>query len=266
MSSTVTSADGTTIAYTKVGSGPPLILVDGAMCYRDFGPAGGLAKGLAASFTVYYYDRRGRGESGDTEPYAVERETEDLEAMIAAAGGEVVLYGCSSGAALALDAAKRPGSGVTKLALYELPAVTDDTGTPWPPDLLSRTEQLVAAGRRGDVVKLFMKTVGAPSAVIALMRLSPVWKKLKAVAHTIPYDYRVLGDTCYGKPFPAGRWAAVTQPALVMDGGKSPEYMRNSQRRLAEVLPNAQHRTLPGQTHMVKAAAQVPVLTEYFSS
>ncbi|WP_116947604.1 alpha/beta fold hydrolase [Jiangella endophytica] len=265
MSSTVTSADGTAIAYTKVGSGPPLILVDGAMCYRDFGPMADLADGLAARFTVYLYDRRGRGESGDTAPYAVDREAEDLEALIAAAGGEVFMYGCSSGAALALETAKRPGSGVTRLALYELPAITDDTGKPWPADLVSRTDELVAADRRSDVVKLFMKTVGTPSIVVAIMRRTKAWKKLMAVAHTIPYDYRVLGDTGYGKPFPADRWSAVTQPALVMDGGKSPEYMRGSQRRLAEVLPNAQHRTLPGQTHMVKAAAQVPVLAEYFS-
>lgn len=264
--STLTSADGTTIAYTKVGSGPALILVDGAMCYRDFGPMADLADGLAATFTVYFYDRRGRGESTDTVPYAVEREAEDLEALIAEAGGDVLMYGCSSGAALALEAAKRPGSGVRKLALYELPAITDDTATPWPADLLERTDELVAADRRSDVVKLFMKTVGTPSFVIAIMRRTKVWKKLMAVAHTIPYDYRVLGDTGYGKPFPADRWSAVTQPTLVMDGGKSPEYMRNSQRRMAEVLPNAEHRTLPGQTHMVKAAVQVPVLAEYFSS
>ncbi|TDD65349.1 alpha/beta hydrolase [Jiangella aurantiaca] len=266
MSSTVTSADGTTIAYTKVGSGPPLILVDGALCYRDFGPMADVAKGLAPTFTVYYYDRRGRGESGDTAPYAVEREADDLEALIAAAGGEVFMYGVSSGVALALEAAKRPGAGIRKLALYELPAVTDNTAAHWPSDLLERTEQLIAADRRSDAVKLFMKTVGTPSFVVAIMRLTPVWKKLKAVAHTIPYDYRVLGDAGYGKPFPADQWSSVTQPTLVMDGGKSPEYMRNSQRRLAEVLPNAQHRTLPGQTHMVKAAVQVPVLTEYFSS
>ncbi|SEF15780.1 alpha/beta fold hydrolase [Jiangella alba] len=264
--STVTSADGTVIAYTKAGSGPPLILVDGALCYRDFGPMSGLADGLASTFTVYTYDRRGRGESGDTAPYAVERETEDLEALIAAAGGDVFVYGVSSGAALTLETAKRPGSGIAKLALYELPAITDDTAKPWPPDLLARTDALVAAGRRGDVVKLFMKTVGVPAAGIAVMRLTPVWKKLKAVAHTIPNDFRVLGDTGYGKPFPADRWSAVTQPALVMDGGKSPEYMRGSQRRLAEVLPNARHRTLPGQTHMVKAAVHAPVLVEYFSS
>ncbi|SDU38317.1 alpha/beta fold hydrolase [Jiangella alkaliphila] len=265
MTSTVTSADGTTIAYTKVGSGPPLVLVDGAMCYRDSGPMADLAKGLAAAFTVYYYDRRGRGESTDTAPYAVEREAEDLEALITAAGGDVFVYGCSSGVALALETAKRPGSGIRKLALYELPAVTDDTGKHWEPDLLAHTDELIAADRRGDTVKLFMKTVGVPGFVVAIMRYTKVWKTLTGVAHTIPYDFRVLGDTGYGKPFPADRWSAVTQPALVMDGGKSPEYMRNSQRRLAEVLPNARYRTLPGQTHMVKAAAQVPVLTEYFS-
>ncbi|WP_026877810.1 alpha/beta fold hydrolase [Jiangella gansuensis] len=260
---TVTSADGTTIAYSRVGSGPPLVLVDGALCYRDFGPMKQLAEALAGSFTVYYYDRRGRGESGDTAPYAVEREVEDLEALIAAAGSEVVVYGCSSGAALALETAKRPDSGVTRLALYELPAITDDTHAPWPPDLLERTDQLVAADRRGDTLQLFMKTVGTPGFVVAIMKLTPVWRKLKAVAHTIPNDFRVLGDTGTGKPLPTDRWASVTMPTLVMDGGKSPAYMRNSQRQLADVLPNAEHRTLPGQTHMVKAGVQAPVITEF---
>ncbi|TDD99077.1 alpha/beta fold hydrolase [Jiangella asiatica] len=263
---TVTSADGTTIAYSRVGSGPPLILVDGAMCYRAFGPAAKLADALAGSFTVYFYDRRGRGESGDTKAYAVEREVEDLEALISAAGGEVVVYGCSSGAALALEAAKRPDSRIRKLALYELPAVTDSTHQPWPVDLLERTDQLIAADRRSDAVQLFMKTVGAPGFMVAIMKLTPVWKKLKAVAPTIPNDLRVLGGTGAGKPLPADRWTSVTVPTLVMDGGKSPDYMRNSQRQLAEVLPNAEHRTLPGQTHMVKADAHAPVITEFLGT
>lgn len=263
---TVTSADGTTIAYEVTGDGPPLVLVDGALCHRGFGPMRQLSTALAPHFTVYIYDRRGRGESGDTAPYDVEREVEDLDALIAAAGGSVCLYGVSSGAALALEVANRPDSGVTRLGLYEAPFIVDDTHPPRPDDLVERTEGLIAEDRRGDAVKLFMKTVGVPAVGIAMMRLMPVWKRLKSVAHTISYDFRALGDTGSGKPLPTDRWTAVTMPTLVMNGGKSPAYMRNGMSSLAEVLPNAVHRTLPGQTHMVKAKAQTPALREFFGA
>jgi pimeloyl-ACP methyl ester carboxylesterase len=263
--STVVSNDGTTIAYEKSGAGPPVILVDGALCYRDSGPMRPLAKLLAEHFTVYTYDRRGRGESGDTQPYAVEREIEDIEALVKEAGGSAYLYGTSSGAMLALETAARVG-GIRKLATYEAPMIVDDTHPPRPDDYLETMDGLVAAGRRGDTVKMFMKTVGMPGFLVALFPLMPAWKKLKAIAHTLPYDFRVLGDTASGKPLPTDRWAAATLPTLCMDGGKSPAYMRNAQRHLAEVLPNAQHRTLDGQTHLLKADAVAPVLVEYFTN
>jgi pimeloyl-ACP methyl ester carboxylesterase len=261
---TVTSSDGTTIAYDKIGSGPALILVDGALCYRAFGPMSDLAKLLAPHFTVYTYDRRGRGESGDTRPYSVQREVDDIEALVKEAGGSAYLYGISSGAALAVTAAASLSS-VTKLATYEAPFIVDDTATPRSEDYTQEMEQLIAEGRNGDAVKKFMKTVGAPGIAMFMVQLSPAWKKLKSVAPTLPYDFHVLGDTGRGKPLPAEQWTTVTIPTLVMDGGKSPAWMRNSNRALADALPNSQHRTLPGQTHMVKADAVAPMLVEFFA-
>jgi pimeloyl-ACP methyl ester carboxylesterase len=262
--STTISADGTTIAHTRAGSGPALVLVDGAMCYRGSSPNDALAEELAAHFTVCTYDRRGRGESTDTAPYAVEREVEDLAALAKELGGEVLLFGISSGAALALEAADR-GLPVTKLAVYEPPFVVDGTRKPVPPGYAARLDEALAAGRRGEAVKMFMtEGVGLSGATVAMMRLMPFWSKLKRVAHTIPYDTALVGDRQSGRPLPAGAWRGVTAPALVLDGGKSPAWMRNGVESVAKALPTAQYRTLPGQTHIVKAAALAPVLTDFF--
>ena len=262
---TVTSRDGTTIAYETMGQGEPLILVDGALCYREFGPMRGIAELLQKHFTVYIYDRRGRGASGDTKPYTVHREIEDIDALIQNAGGSAYVMGLSSGAALALDATAQLGS-IKKLALYEAPFIVDNTHPPRPDDLTARMDALIAADKRSDAVRLFMKTVGTPAFAIFMMRLMPVWKQLTAVAHTIPYDFRILGDNGQGKPLPAQKWQTVTMPTLVIDGGKSPTYMRNANKAIADVLPNAQYRTLAGQTHMVKAEVLAPVLIEFFQT
>jgi pimeloyl-ACP methyl ester carboxylesterase len=261
--STALSRDGTPIAYTRSGDGPPVIVVDGALCYRASGPSGPLAAELAPLFTVLTYDRRGRGESGDAAGYAVEREVEDIEALINEAGGWAYVYGSSSGAVRALEAAARL-EGVRKLALYEAPFVVDDSGPVRPDDYLDRLDALVAGDRRAAAVSMFMRTVGVPAVVVAMMRLMPAWPKLKRVAHTLPYDFRVLGDTGSGRPLPADRWASVTAPALVMDGGKSPAYLRNGMRALAEVLVVAEYRTLEGQTHLLKPRAVAPVLVDFF--
>lgn len=261
--STLISNDGTFIAYEKRGTGPAVILVDGALCHRAFGPARPLAKLLSEHFTVYAYDRRGRGESGDTRPYAVEREVEDIEALVKEAGGSAYLYGISSGGMLALEAAAQIG-GVRRLAIYEVPMIVDDTHPPRPDDYLATMDGLVAANRPGDAVKLFMRTVGMPGFMVALFPLMPAWKKLKAVGATLPNDFRILGDSGSGKPLPADRWARATVSTLVMDGGKSPTYMRNAQRQLAQVLQNAEYRTLEGQTHMLKPEAVAPALVEFF--
>ncbi len=261
---TVRSADGTSIAFTKAGQGPPLILVDGALCSRSFGPMPKLAALLTPHFTVYTYDRRGRGASGDTLPYAAAREVDDLEALtvLASEGETVFVHGTSSGSALALEAAKCiPAVG--KLAVYEPPFIVDGTRSPIPGDYLAELSRLVAGGRRGDAVKMFMRFVGTPAIFTAVMPLTPVWPKLKAVAPTLPYDITIVQDHQRGTPFTPAEWAAVKIPTLVAAGGKSPAWMTNATRALADALPDAQYRTLPGQNHMVRPQAIAPVLTEF---
>jgi pimeloyl-ACP methyl ester carboxylesterase len=264
LANTVVSKDGTIIAFNRSGRGSPVILVDGALCCRAMGPSGPLAKLLAPYFTVFTYDRRGRSASGDTPPYAVERELEDLDALVSEAGGTAFLWGASSGGVLALEAANRL-RGIRKVAVFEAPLIVDDSRPTTVEDWV-RIHEAVAAGRPGDAVRFFLKSVGMPTFLIALMRLTPVWSKLRAVAHTLPYDGDLVQSNQTGKPLPAGSWASVTMPTLVMDGGKSPAWIRHANRSLASVLPNAQYRTLAGQTHMVKAKAHAPTLVEFFKS
>jgi pimeloyl-ACP methyl ester carboxylesterase len=259
-----TSADGTRIAYESVGQGPALLIVEGALCHRAMGSYKALAPALADHFTVTGYDRRGRGESGPGEAaYDVQREVEDLIAVLEAVGPDVFVFGASSGAALALEAA-RQGVAIRALATYEAPFIIDDTHAPNDLDLPERIEALVAADRRGDAVKTFMKVVGAPAPMVAVMPLFPVWKGLKAVAHTLAYVFRIVLPFEQAKPLPAGHYASVAVPTLVIAGGKSPEYMRNAQAAIAEQVPGARLETLPGQTHMIKAKATAPVLLEHF--
>lgn len=247
-----TSRDGTPIAYEARGSGPALVLVDGALCQRRMGPARGLADELAGSLTVYAYDRRGRGESGaGASPYSVDREVEDLEAVIEAAGGQAHVLGTSSGGALALEAARR-GSAIERLAVYEAPFIVDGTHPPNDPELPQRLAKLVEQGRRGDAVRLFMRTVGVPAPLLVLMRLMPVWRKLVGVAHTLPYDLSLVIEHEQGRPIPDGYYETVTAPTLVLAGGKSPEYMRNAQAAIADAVPSGRLGTLPGQTHMLR--------------
>ncbi|GGP34234.1 alpha/beta fold hydrolase [Saccharothrix coeruleofusca] len=264
MTTFATSADGTRIACGATGSGPAVIIVDGALCSRGFGPSAKLAEALAPHFTVHTYDRRGRGESGDTRPYAVEREVEDLAALVELAGGRAHLVGVSSGAVLALEAAHR-GVPVDKLALYEAPLVVDGTHEPMDPELPARMAALIAADRRGEAVKTFMRWVGTPALVTAVLPIMPPWKKLTAAAPTLSHDIALVSEFQHGEPIPAGRWDGVKAPVLVLAGGKSPEYMRNSQAQLAEVLPDAELRVLPGQTHMVKANVLGPVLVDFLA-
>lgn len=259
---TVLSKDGTAIAFQRLGDGPPIILVDGALCHRGMGQSGHLAELLAEHFTVFTYDRRGRGESGDTAPYAVEREVEDIAALLSEAGGAAFVWGMSSGGVLALEAAGRL-PGVRKLALYEAPFIVDDSRSTTEEHWV-RIGEAVAARRQGAAVTLFLQSVGVPRFFIALMRLSPAWSKLRAIAHTLPYDGAIVRDNQRGKPLPAGRWASVTAPTLVMDGGKSPLWMRHGNRALALVLSNAQYRTLDGQTHLLKPEVHAPTLAEFF--
>ncbi|MBN9221491.1 MAG: alpha/beta hydrolase [Mesorhizobium sp.] len=260
---TLMSRDGTSIVCERRGRGRPLILVDGALCSRSMGPSGPLARALAGDFTVFRYDRRGRGESGDTLPYAVEREVDDIEAVLAAAGGEACVWGMSSGAMLALMAATRL-PGITSLALYEAPLIVDASRETTQGDWAA-IRQAIGDGRRGDAVAAFLRSVGMPGLLISVMRLTPIWRKLKAVAHTLPYDGAIVAGDQLGKPLDPARWASLGVPVLVSDGGKSPPWMLNGNKALAGALPDASYLTLPGQNHMLKPAAHVPVLTAFFN-
>ena len=260
----VTSKDGTRIAVDRYGSGPAVILVDGAMCSRAFGPMPALAKTLASQLTVYHYDRRGRGDSGDGFAWDIQREIEDLDAVIQLAGGSAMVFGTSSGAALSVEAARQL-RGIKRLALYEAPYVVDNTHEPLPPTFIADMQALLAANRRGEVVKKFMRYVGTPRIAVFMMSLLPFWKKFTRIAHTLPYDLRIIAAHHDSRPFPAGKWSSITIPSLVMAGGKSPAYMQNSMRALADALPDSVHQTLAGQTHMVKTEVIAPLLQSFFT-
>jgi pimeloyl-ACP methyl ester carboxylesterase len=257
----VMSKDGTVIAFDRSGQGPALILVGGAFQYRAIDPpTAQLAALLAQQFTVFHYDRRGRGESGDTPPYAVEREIEDLAALIHEAGGQAAVFGMSSGGVLALDAAAG-GLAITKLAVYELPYNSGDEDARQAAERYTRQlRALLAEGRRGDAVALAMTTWGAPAEAIAGMRQTPIWPLFEAVAPTLAYDDAIMGDGSV----PTERLASITVPPLVMDGGASPAFMHNAAQAVAHTLPNAKRRTLEGQTHDVAPQVLAPVLVEFF--
>jgi pimeloyl-ACP methyl ester carboxylesterase len=255
----VTSKDGTTIAFDKMGEGAPVVLVCGGSVDRSSNAQ--LASTLAADFTVLNYDRRGRGPSGDTLQYAVQREIEDIDAVIQAAGGSAHLYGSSSGAALALEAAAS-GSAVTKLALWEPPYILDEQSRP-PSDQVEQYERMLAEGRRGDAAQYFMeKVVGMPAEFVAGARSAPWWAATEALAHTLPYDATIMGDYA----LPTATAAKVSAPTLVIDGGGSFGFMAQTADALAEVLPHGRRVTLEGQDHNVDAAVLAPALREFFAS
>jgi pimeloyl-ACP methyl ester carboxylesterase len=220
-----------------------------------------LAELLAEHFTVFNYDRRGRGDSGDASPYAVEREVEDLDAVIEAGGGSAFVYGTSSGGALALEAAAS-GLAITKLALWEPPFSLDESSRP-PQDQVERYNEMISAGRRGDAVEYFMtKVVGLSSEFVAHAKNAPFWQAQEALAHTLAYDATIMGDYS----LPVERAASVTAPTLVMAGGESFPFMRETAQALADVIPDAQRRILEGQEHNVDPSALAPVLVEFFTA
>lgn len=258
----VRSQDGTTIAYEQSGNGPALILVDGALCSRAFGPSPKLAPLLARHFTVYAYDRRGRGQSGDTQPYSPAREVEDIAALLEMAGGSAFLLGLSSGAALALQAAAS-GLPVDKVVAYEPPYV-DDAGQRGGAAFEGQLKRLLAGGDRGGAVKYFMKDmVGVPAFIVVMMRLMPwIWRKLKAVAHTLPYDAAVM--TAFR--IPRDRFAAIDVPTLVMNGAKTDPRLRDAAHAIVNVIPAAHYRELPGQTHNVNPNVLTPAVVEFLTA
>lgn len=256
--STITSRDGTTIAYERSGKGPPLVLVDGAMSYRAFGPLQPVAEVLAADFTVYAYDRRGRGESGDTAPYAVAREVEDLEALIAVAGGSAHVYGVSSGAALAMEAAAS-GAPITRLALFEPPyTVEGGDDAQLQKEDSARLQELLAADRRSDAVEAFFSFF-MPAEAIAEMRGQPVWPLFEAVAPTLGYDFTIMDDGLV----PRDRAARVGVPTLVLDGGDSPEVLRSAAQAVAAAIPGARYRTLEGRHDEMAPEITATALREF---
>jgi pimeloyl-ACP methyl ester carboxylesterase len=262
---TVTSKDGTTIAFDKVGSGPAVILINGAMSYRVADPTlAQVAESLSKDFTVYTYDRRGRGESGDTKPFAKEREIEDIQALVANAGGQAMLFGISSGGAVALEAATAL-PGIPKVAVYEIPFIVDDSREPLR-DYEGYTSKLVADGKLDELVEYFITQVAdMPAEFVGGMKQDQaMWAGMKSIAPTIPYDAAFVGAFMEGKPLPAGHWGKVTAPVLVADGGASPAWMGHGADALAKVLPRASRQTLEGQTHMVDASVLAPVLSDFF--
>ena len=256
------SKDGTTIAFDQSGEGPAIILVVGA--FNDRATGAPLARFLERHFTVFNYDRRGRGESGDTAaqesaeqefraPYAIKREIEDLDALIAQAGGSAGVFGYSSGATLALRAAAY-GLEISQLALYDPPPTGAKAG-----QIAPQLSEFIAAGRRGEAVELFQtEAVGIPAAVVAQMRNAPFRPALEKMAHTLVYESTILGS------LPNGLIASVRVPTLVIDGEESPEVMRHAAQSLAEALPDGRYRTLKGQGHDLVPAVVGPVLEEFF--
>jgi len=263
--STVFSMDGTKIAYDRSGEGPAVILVGGMFEPRAMDSETARLAALplmVQHFTVFHYDRRGRGNSTDKLPYAVEREFEDIEALINEAGGPVYLFGISSGAALAFEAALALGDRVKKLAMYEPPYNDDDKARQAWKEFSKQLNELLAEGRRGDAVALFMMLVGASPSQVDEVRQYPMWPMLEAVAPTMAYDAAVLGDDA---SIPVERAARLAVPALVMNGGASYPFMHTTALALARAIPKAQHRILEGQTHEVAAEAIAPVLVEFFN-
>jgi pimeloyl-ACP methyl ester carboxylesterase len=259
----VISSDGTSIALERVGDGPPVVVIGGALSSRA--AAEPLARLLEDDFTVLAYDRRGRGDSGDTPPYDVRREVEDLDAVIGTVGRDASVFGHSSGAVLALESVLELGPRIRMLALYEPPFIVDDSRPALPEDYVDRLEELVDEGRRGDAVEYFMVSgPGVPPEAVAQMREAPMWPEMEAMAHTIAYDGRVMGDAMRGSPDALERWASVDVPVLVMDGGASPPWQRSATQALARVLKRSTHRSLPGQTHAADPEALAPVLGAFF--
>lgn len=260
----VISSDGTAIAYERHGdAGPALILIGGTLMTRARHAP--LASLLARDFSVINYDRRGRGDSGDHPLYDVQREVDDLDALIERVGGPVLLFGMSSGAVLALEAVAR-GSAVRALALYEPPFVVDRTRPPLPADYVERMKAVIARGDANEALTYFL-TVGLamPDEAIARMRDTPVWAAWRAAAPTLPYDGQVMGDTMSGRPLPTDRWRSVDVPVLVGHGGAGETYMADGAKELAS---HGDHYTLhafPGQDHAVDPHALAPVLTAFFA-
>ena len=259
MTSHVTSADGTEIAYDLMGSGPPVVVAGGIFCDRRTTQA--LAEQLADTCTVVNFDRRGRGESGDTTPYAVDREIDDLQALIDAVGGSACVFGFSSGAVLALRAAMR-GAPIRRLALLEPPLELDDSiqSEPEEPALAAELTALIEAGRRGDALVHFNASIGVPDEMIDGLRRSEAWPALERLAHTLVYDCAVTTAV------PVDGLRTLATPTLVVNSAQSDERLRGWARQLEDLLPDAVRREMPGEWHGVPLEDLGPELARFFGT
>ncbi|MFD4441707.1 alpha/beta fold hydrolase [Nocardia sp. NPDC058519] len=252
-----TSKDGTELAYDVSGDGPALVYITGATCFRRFRPIVADVGVFATEFTVYNYDRRGRGDSGDVLPYAIEREVDDIEAVVDAAGGRAILYGHSSGAALALEAAARMPDKLDRVVIYDAPYVHDEAERASYAELAEKVRALLDEGNNARALKTFLHGIGMPRAFVALLPLFPGWRTMKALAPTLMYD---IGITEVLPP--VERFENIGVPVNVVVGAKNPPGMHQVARELAAAIPHATHRVLAGQDHMVSAKALLPILTD----
>ncbi|MGW5922409.1 alpha/beta fold hydrolase [Nocardia fluminea] len=252
-----TSKDGTDLAYDVSGDGPALVYITGATCFRRFLPIAGDVRVFATRFTVYNYDRRGRGDSGNVQPYAIEREVDDIEAMVDAAGGRAILYGHSSGAALALEAATRMPDKIDRVVIYDAPYVHDEAEQASYAELAATVRELLDQAKNARALKAFLHGIGMPGAFVALLPLFPGWKTMKALAPTVMYDIAITETLP-----PVERFADIRVPVKVVVGQKNPPGMQQVSRELAAAIPQSSHQVLAGQDHMVSAKALLPILTD----
>ncbi len=246
----VRSADGTHIAAFRTGAGPAIILIDPALSTHKGSTK--LSSALAEHFSVVSYDRRGRGGSGDESPDSADpdREVDDISAVVDEAGGRAILFGTSSGAALALYAAARLGDRITGVVAYEPPYICDDSRPPLASDLPERIAASVAAGDRSGAAKaFFVEAIGVPAVGVAVMRMLPLWRDAKALTHTLRYDFALLDGTQQGEALHADRWAGLTAPTIVLVGSKSEKFFHHTARSLAVLLPTAEYESLEGAHH-----------------
>ncbi|MFD6397717.1 alpha/beta fold hydrolase [Nocardia sp. NPDC060249] len=252
-----TSKDGTELAYDVSGDGPALVYITGATCFRRFRPIAGDVRVFATRFTVYNYDRRGRGESGDVQPYAIAREVDDIEAMVDTAGGRAILYGHSSGAALALEAAVRMPDKLDRVVIYDAPYVHDEAERASYAELAATVRALLDQAKNARALKAFLRGIGMPGAFVALLPLFPGWKTMKALAPTLMYDIAITETLP-----PVQRFEKIRIPVKVVVGEKNPPGMHQVSRELAAAIPQATRQVLAGQDHMVSAKALLPILTD----
>lgn len=254
----VTSKDGTQIAYDVMGSGPVLIYITGASCFRKFPPVLEDVKVFSKDFTVYNFDRRGRGDSSDTQPYSVEKEIEDIEALIEVSSGKALLYGHSSGAVLALEAAYKL-KNVEKIIVYDVPYVATETEKSTYKALSDKVLTQLSLRNNKKAMKTFLSGIGMPKLFVWLLPFFPGWEIMHQLAPTLAYDIDLTKNFA-----PLDRLKDIEIPTLVLAGSKSPENIRVVARQIAKAIPMANYEEIDGQDHMVSAKVLLPIFNKFF--